>query len=63
VTSSGGFPPDFLVPALALGVPFLLLAAVVLAHVLGGAAWLPIIRHVLGSNRLPRPRGPNTPSP
>jgi len=59
VVSSGGFLPDFLVPALALGVPFLLLLAVVLAHVVGGAAWLPVIRHVLGSNRLPRPRRPN----
>jgi hypothetical protein len=63
VTSSGGFLPDFLVPALALGVPFLLLAAVVLAHVMGGAAWLPVIHRVLGSNRLPRPRRPNTKAP
>jgi len=61
VASSGGFLPDFLVPALALGVPFLLLLAVILAHVVGGAAWLPVIRHVLGSNRLPRPRRPNVP--
>ena len=37
------------VPAVAMGVPGLLVLVVVLVQLAGGAAWVPVTRRVLGS--------------
>ena len=47
-TVGGGGPLDFVVPGLIVGIPIAVVALIVFLQLVGGAAWLPVVRKWLG---------------